>query len=314
MPQTHREARWYRSMLYVPGSKLEWMLKAPKYGSDALMFDLEDAVAVGEKPAARKAIATAINELRTNRIGRFVRLNAWRTGCVLEDLNAVVVDGLDGVALAKTEEPEDISALDLVLGELERSRGLPLGKIEILPHAETALARHKFFDICMASQRIKRAGCAGIVAGGDVCRSLGLQIEDDADEGWYFGVGSVQQVRAAGILYVEGSMTGRIDDLELVRRIAQKSKRLGASFGAAIHPSHIPVINEVYSTTQTEIDDARELISVYAAALARGEAAVRHNSKLVDYANVRVAMDLLNKTQSAGIDVGEIPHIEIPSF
>src|SRR2546425_6788167 len=111
MPQTQRVGRWYRSSSLLLGSKLVGMLKAPKYGSDALLFDLEDAVATAEKPAARKAVATAIGELRTHRIGRFVRLNAWRTGCVIEDLNGVVVDGLDGVALAKTEEPEDIFAL-----------------------------------------------------------------------------------------------------------------------------------------------------------------------------------------------------------
>ncbi|UPJ79371.1 hypothetical protein IVB16_32295 [Bradyrhizobium sp. 183] len=99
-----------------------------------------------------------------------------------------------------------------------------------------------------------------------------------------------------------------------MRRIAQRSKRLGATWASAIHPSHIPILNEVYSPSQTELQDARDLISVFAAAVARGDSAIRYKSTLLDYANVRVAMDSLKMAQEAGIDVGEIPYVDIPSF
>lgn len=315
MPQTIRDARCYRSILFVPGDKLDWMLKAPKYGADALMFDLEDAVELTRKAAARKAVATAIGELCTGPFGRFVRLNGWRTGCLLDDLNAVVIGGLDGVALPKTEVPEDIVALDLVLGELERSRGLPVGRIEILPHAETAVGMYRFYDICMASQRIKRAGGAcGPLPGGDSARSLGLQLDDESNEGGAFGAYSVLSARAAGIVHIEGAMTGRLDDLDLVRRNGEKSKRMGASWASAIHPSHIPVINEIYSPSQGEIEEARAIISVFVEAVGRGEAAIRYKSKLIDYANARAATDLLKRAQAAGIDTGDIPAVEIPAY
>ncbi|WP_141686721.1 aldolase/citrate lyase family protein [Bradyrhizobium sp. LMTR 3] len=64
MPETFRDAKCCRSMLYIPGNKLDWTLVAPKYGAGAPVFDLEDAVAVSEKAGARKAIAAAIKELR----------------------------------------------------------------------------------------------------------------------------------------------------------------------------------------------------------------------------------------------------------
>jgi len=315
MPQTFRDAKCYRSMLFVPGHKLDWMLKAPKYGSDALILDLEDSVGLAEKPAARTAVANAIKQLRAKPIGLFVRLNGWRTGRMLDDLNAVVIDGLDGVMLSKTEDPEDVAALDLALGELERSRGLPVGGIEICPYAETAVAMYRLYDICMASQRVKRAGAAcGPGPGGDPARALGLQLEEESDDAISFGAYSVLQVRAAGIMHVEGSMTGRLDDLELVRRLGERSKRMGASWASAIHPSHIPIINEIYSPSQSEIDEARDIVSAFAKAVARGDAAVRYKSKLIDYASVRVAMDVLNKAQAAGVDVGNIPNVEIPAF
>jgi len=315
MPQTFRDAKCYRSMLFVPGHKLDWMLKAPKYGADALILDLEDAVGLAEKPAARAAVARAIKELRVEPIGLFVRLNGWRTGHMLDDLSAVVIDGLDGVMLSKTEDPEDVAALDLVLGELERSRGLPVGGIEICPYAESAVAMYKLYAICMASRRVKRAGAAcGPGPGGDPARALGLRLDEESDEAISFGAYSVLQVRAAGIMHVEGSMAGRLDDLELVRRLGERSKRMGASWASAIHPSHIPIINEIYSPSKSEIDEARDVVAAFAEAVARGEAAIRYKSKLVDYANVRVAMDVLKKAQSAGIEIGDVPAIEIPAY
>ncbi|MGY2933018.1 citrate lyase subunit beta/citryl-CoA lyase [Bradyrhizobium sp. GM6.1] len=315
MPQTFRDAKFYRSMLFVPGNKLDWMLKAPKYGSDALILDLEDSVAVAEKPAARRAVADSIKELRAKPIGLFVRLNGWRTGCMLDDLNAVVVEGLDGVMLSKTEDPEDVAALDLVLGELERSRGLPAGEIEICPYAETAVAMYRLYDICMASKRVKRAGSAtGPLGSGDAARALGLQLDSDSTEGAGFGAYSVLQARAAGIAYIEGAMTGRLDDLDLVRRLGERSKRLGASFASAIHPSHIPIINEIYSPSQSEVEEARNIAQTFAKAAASGQAAIRYKSKLIDYANVRSAMDVLKKAQTLGIDVGDIPNIDLPAY
>ncbi|MGY4183058.1 citrate lyase subunit beta/citryl-CoA lyase [Bradyrhizobium sp. USDA 4518] len=312
MPQTFRDARCYRSMLYVPGNKLDWMLKAPKYGADALVFDLEDAVAIPEKPAAREAVATAITQLRTVPSGLFVRLNSWRTGMLLDDLSATVVDGLHGVMLSKTEDTEEVAALDLVLGELERSRGLPVGQIEICPLTETAAGMYRLFDICMASKRIKRAGAAvGPTPGGDGARSLG--IDGATEEGIYFGAYSVLQARAAGIVHIEASMTGQLD-VDAVRRINERSKRMGATWASIIHPSHVPVVNEIYSPSQSEIDEARAIVSFFAEAVSRGEAAVRYKSKLLDYASMRAWMNVLKKAKVAGIDVGDIPTIEVPDY
>nr|WP_256466688.1 CoA ester lyase [Bradyrhizobium sp. 193] len=302
-------------MLFVPGHRHDWMLKAPKYGADALLFDLEDSVPIAEKSAARSAVKDVISEFSGEAFGRFVRINGWRTGCLLDDLNATVVGGLGGVMLSKTEGPEDVAALDAVLGELERSRGLPLGQIEICPYTECASSIYNFYEVCMASSRIKRAGgTGGPVPAGDSARSLGLNYEEGATEALFFGAYSALQARAAGIVHVEGAMTTKLDDLDWVRRISEKSKRLGASWASAIHPSHIPIINEVYSPSQAEIDDARELVLALAEGIAKGEAAVRYKSGLVDYAHIRSAMNLLKKAQAAGMDVGALPDFEVPAY
>lgn len=121
------------------------------------------------------------------------------------------------------------------------------------------------------------------------------------------------QARAAGIMHIEGAMTATLDDLELVRRLAERSKRMGATWASAIHPSHIPIINEVYSPSRDEINEARDIVSAMAKAIARGDAAVRHKSTMVDYANVRTAMDVLKAAQASGVDVGDVPNIELPT-
>lgn len=315
MPQTFREARWYRSMLFVPGHKLDWMLKAPEYGADALIFDLEDGVKLTEKRAARNEVAAAIKQLCSGPFGRFVRINGWQTGQLLEDLNLVAIGGLDGVMLPKIQDPEEVAALDLLLAQLEMSRGLPVGQIEICPYAETALAMYKLYEICMASQRVKRAGGAvGPVEGGDGARALGLPLNDVSDQGCYFGAYSALQARAAGVLQVEGGMTRRLGDLERVRQIGDMSRRMGASWGSAIHPRHIPIINEIYTPSRHEIDDARDIVSAVAEAIARGDAAVRHKSDMVAYALVRTASDVLKRANALGIDVGDVPKIELPTI
>lgn len=104
---------------------------------------------------------------------------------------------------------------------------------------------------------------------------------------------------------------GDHDGLESVITIGWNAH---ASFASAIHPSHIPIINEVYSPSQEEVDEAHEVVSALAEGIARGHAAVRYKSKLVDYANVRAAMDVLKRAEAAGMDIGDVPKIDIPAY
>lgn len=315
MPQTYRGGRLYRSMLYIPGHKLDWMLKAGKYGADAFIYDLEDAVSIGEKPAARDRVAEAIDTLKDRPFGRFVRLNGWRTGEILRDLAKVVRPGLDGVVLPKTEGPEDIAALDLVLSELEASAGMAPQSVEIVPLTETALAMYRLYDLCMASLRVHRACNVGqIFNGGDANRALGITVGSDGEEQLHFDAFAIVQARAAGLTHISGGMSSALNDLDLVRRMSQRARRMGATGARAIHPSHIAVLNEVYSPSADEVRDALDTMQAMAAGIARGDAAIRHNGRMVDYAHVRWARQLLDTAKAQGIAVGEIPDIDVNSY
>jgi citrate lyase subunit beta/citryl-CoA lyase len=310
-----RGGRSYRSMLFVPGHRLDWMLKAVKYGADALIFDLEDSVPLNQKAEARVSVVDAITRLKDASVGRFVRFNGWRTGHLVADVEATLIAGLDGVLLSKTAGPEDVAALDVVLTDLEVARGLPVGRIEISPLAESARSIYLTYEMCMASTRVKRAGLVvNATVGADGARAINLRMSRDGHQWLPFGTHTALAARAAGLSHVMGGMTTVIKDLELVRSITQQSKEYGATGAMAIHPSHVPILNEIYAPSSEEIRDARELVTSMAQGINQGQSAIRHGEGMIDYAHIRSALDLIRVAKSFGMDVGEIPDLDVPSY
>jgi citrate lyase subunit beta / citryl-CoA lyase len=312
-----RTAPAYRSMLWVPGNRQDWMLKAPKFGADAYAYDLEDSVPIDGKERAREAVQVVLAEHAGRAFGRFVRLNAWDTGHTVADLLAVVRDGLDGVMLAKTELPADVLAVDRILGDLERARGLEVGKIEVVPITETAKGTYHQHDICLSSNRVRRTGMiGGETVGADLARSVGVSAtSDEASDAVYWATGRTSlEARAAGVTQVIGSMTTKVDDLDLVRRLAVRAKALGATGCVVIHPSHAAVCNEVFAPSAGEIEEARGIVNAFSEGLADGKAATRHAGRLIDYAHVRTARDVLAQARRYGMDVGETADVDLLSY
>jgi citrate lyase subunit beta/citryl-CoA lyase len=316
MAASRRPVPTYRSMLWVPGNRKDWMLKAPKFGADAFAYDLEDSVPTDEKERAREAIQVVLAEHAAEPFGKFVRLNSWDSGHVLADLLAVVRNGLDGVMLAKTESPTDIVTLDRILGDLERARGLELGKIEIVPVCETAKGAYYQHEICLSSSRVRRTGMMGAETfGADLARSVGIfTASDDVSEVLYVTGRLSLEARAAGVTQVIAGMTTMLDDLDLVRRLAVRFKALGATGCIVVHPSHAPVCNEVFMPSAEEIQDARDMVNALSKGVADGTAAIRHAGRLVDYAHIRVAQDILAQARRYGMDVGDVADIDIPAY
>ena len=122
----------YRSTMFVPGNRPDWIDKAPKYGPDALLLDLEDAVPIANKVEARHIVRTGIEGLRGRGVGVFVRLNGVDTGLTGEDIEAIVTEGLDAVAVPKLETVEEVLKVDAWLELFERKAGLPIGTVEIM--------------------------------------------------------------------------------------------------------------------------------------------------------------------------------------
>jgi citrate lyase subunit beta / citryl-CoA lyase len=304
-----------RSMLFVPGHKLDWILKAPKYGPDALLCDLEDAVPVAEKAAARETVAEGIGQLQHRRIGLFVRVNGWRTGEMLSDVASVVVPGLDGIMIPKLRQPEEVTALDLVLTEMEMTRGLDVGSIEIMPGPETAFGMLHSYQALTASPRVRRGGgVLGATPNGDYYRALGSRYRDDGLETLFSSSKNVMEARAAGLQNILCGTISDLDDLVEARRIMSRCRDLGANGALVIHPSHVTLANEVFSPTEEDISAARDLVVAFAAAVDIGSAAVRHAGHMVDYAHLRSCYDLLTDAKALGLTVGDYPDLNVPAY
>src|SRR5579862_663164 len=142
-----------RSFLFAPGNHKRRVEKALTLDADAVILDLEDAVAIAEKPATRTAVVAAYGEKRTGLL--YVRVNAADTAFCHGDCNAIVQFGLDGIILPKVETAATLQTLDWLIANLERERGLPVGGIDLIPIVETAKGLRDIDAILASGTRVK---------------------------------------------------------------------------------------------------------------------------------------------------------------
>lgn len=216
-----------RSLLYVPGNKLEWMLKAPKYGADALILDLEDSVPVAQKAASRAVIRQAIDVLAKQARPRlFGRVNSLPTGLTEADVEAVMGPGLFGVYLPKTEEPDEVSRVAGWLDQLEARLGMPAGQVFIRPMLENAKGIQSAYAIALASPRVAYLGTGGS-GHGDIARSLGYRHREAMLESLFIRSKVLLAARAADISNPIAGLYANIRDAEGLRAYAERERDLG---------------------------------------------------------------------------------------
>jgi citrate lyase subunit beta / citryl-CoA lyase len=284
-----------RSLLYVPGNKLDWMLKAPQYGADALIFDLEDSVPADQKADSRKTVRQAIDQLGS--LGRprlFVRINAFATGMALDDLEAIVAPGLFGIQAPKIEGPQAIQELDSAMTALERKAGLPEGQIFIQPLIESAEGVRVAYEIAMAAARVGYLmGAAGGNVG-DMAQSVGYRETTGLETAYIFGK-IVIDARAAGITNpCTGLVTDPIRDLEAVRARATRARNFGYMGSNLIHPSHIQLANEVFGPSKADVEFWTGLVAAVEEGERRGTSAVLYQGRMMDIAHMNHARNMLN--------------------
>lgn len=277
-----------RSKLFVPGSRPELFEKALKGEADALSFDLEDAVDEKRKDFARNEVAKFLRALPPN-CGKtiIVRVNGLDTRHFEADLEAIVGVGLDIVNLPMAESAEDVRECAAALTKVERRLGGRFEPVALMPNIETPRGLRFAAEIALASPRV-----VGLQAGwGDLIEPLGIDRYNPAM------IQAIQlQIRiAAGEaeVWAYDGAWANIDDPEGYRREAEAARRLGYAGKSAIHPTQVPIANEVFRPTDDEIAHSLKVVEAAQAAAGKGVGAFKVNGRMVDAPFVRRAEDIL---------------------
>ncbi len=273
------DAKPIRTLLFVPGTEEERLYRSVDHGADAVMIDLEEPrtpFPEAERERARAGVRAFLDSDRASgaRPRWFARVQPPATGQTLKDLRAVLGGNLTGVLLPKVYGPEDVHRLEALLTCLEAELGLTMGSTAIYPILETAQSLRMAYEIAVASPRVQYMGGA-VSRFGDIHQAVGYRWSAEGRETLFLRSKVLIDARAAGIRYpISGMWGGDTDDTEGLRRWATELRDLGY-FGMMLgSPAHVPVVNEIFSPTPSEITYWKDLDRLTTEAEAKGSAPV----------------------------------------
>jgi len=265
-----------RTFLFAPGNVRRKAEKSFLCGADAVILDLEDAVATSEKAAAREIVRNILAGKKE--INTYVRVNAISTGLTWDDLEEVVSPNISGVVLPKVESPEEIKYLEWRLQEIEDKMNLA-NNIEITPFIETATGLCGLKEILSSSSRISRLFFGAV----DFITDIGAIRTQAGYELLYARSKLVVESKAAGIEPPVDTVYTDIKDLEGLRTDARLARQMGFQGKLVIHPNQVEIVNEVFSPTSAEIEWAQKVVGVFEKSEAGGNAAIQVDGKFVEY-------------------------------
>ena len=298
-----------RSCLSVPGSSEKMLGKGPTLPADMVFLDMEDSVAPLEKEAARGKVVDAVKNQDWGEKILCVRVNAWDTQWTYGDVIEVVGNAgerLEEIMLPKVQTAGEVEAMDLLLTQVEKNAGLPIGHIGIEAQIETARGLINVNEICAASSRLETV----ILGPVDFSASMempslsgGLQIpEYPGDYFHYVFMKILMAGRANGLQVIDGPYV-QVRDSEGFRDFCQRTQILGFDGKWALHPDQVTILNEMFSPTQEQFDRANDILDAYEEATTTGDrkGAVMFGDEMIDEASRKVAVKLVSRGERAGL-------------
>ena len=276
------------------------MLKASGLRVDAIVLDLEDSVPAYDKETARWLVKEYLNEAELGR-GHpriFVRINGVATGLYKIDLEYVVSDNVDGIIIPKAESGRDIKLVESRINEVEGLKGIR-GRMGIIPIIETVRGIMNIGSILDSSNRI----IAVSFGAADYCRDLGVNYNALSLEQYeliYPRSVIALNARLRGMMAIDTPFMGLITDLDGLEREAWIGRRLGFNGKYAIHPSHIDIINRVYTPSKEEVREARDIVTLYESALREGRGVAVYDGRMIDEPHYRIAKKIIEFMEELG--------------
>ncbi len=297
-----------RSCFSTPGSNERFLEKAPSVPADMSFLDLEDSVAPIEKVAARAKVVEAIRKQEWDERVLCVRVNAWDTEWTVGDVIEVVSgsgERLDEVMLPKVQRAAEVVALDLLLTQIEKTSGLPVGHIGIEAQIETVRGLINVEEICEASDRLETIifGPADFAASMEMpVLTGGVQIPEYPGDHFNYVFSKILMAgRANGLQVIDGPYL-KVRELDALRDFAQRTRVLGYDGKWALTPDQVGVLNEVYSPTQEQFDRAWDILDAYQRATEDDrKGAVMFGDEMIDEASRKMATKFVARGERAGL-------------
>ncbi len=285
-----------RSMLFLPGNAPKMMINGNYLGSDAVIFDLEDAVAPDQKDAARVLVRNILRDLDFSLVETIVRINSIDTAYWQLDLDNILPCKPDIIMLPKSSCARDIEIVDDYITALEEKLGYEKNSVRLMPLIETAMGVENAFAIAAARDRVTALFLGAEDLTADLrCKRTAGGLEID-----YARHRMVMAARAAGVDVYDTPFTDVNDD-EGIRADAALAKSLGFTGKASISPRHIDAINEVFSPSKADIRYAYEVMDAIALAKEQGKGAIALRGKMIDAPIVTRAQQTLEAAKALGI-------------
>jgi citrate lyase subunit beta/citryl-CoA lyase len=279
-PPVNWERQTLRSLLFAPGNHARRLEKVGQFGADAIVLDLEDAVANAEKIGARASTRAALPTYLEN-VAVVVRVNGVHTGLMEDDMEAVVCSELDCIMVPKVESVETLGAVDSLLVRLEQERGIPKGQIRILPLIETALGLVRCEELALSAPERVVTLIFGL---GDFSVDIGVDLTREATELLYGRSRVVVAARAAGMAPPIDGPYLDIHDLDGLVENTLLSRRLGFQGRVAVYPAQVDPVQRTYSElSPDEIEQAQRVVEAFEEAEASGLASIQVDGRFIDY-------------------------------
>jgi citrate lyase subunit beta/citryl-CoA lyase len=275
-----------RSCFYIPANNEKMISKAPITPADLITLDIEDSVPPAEKPKAREMVRENLKLVGSGGSLVYVRVNNWETPWIVDDLEAVVHEGLDGVVLPKCAGAEQVRRLEYKLEELERKRGLPLGGIAVQLLIETAIGVMNAYPSALVSKRVNSL----IFGAVDYTKDMRVKLTIQGEELLYARAHTACAARAAGLIAIDHPFVA-YQDAEAFEQSTRYGRQLGYEGRMLIHPNQIEPSHRIYTPSPEDVQWATEIVKVFEEeGIAKGLAAINYKGQMVDtpvYDNAR---------------------------
>lgn len=269
--------RLRRTMMFVPGNNPAMVKDAGIYGADSIMFDLEDAVSMAEKDAARDLVYEALQTQDYGDAELVVRVNGQDTPYYANDVRAMVKAGIDVVRLPKAEDAEMVKKLDADITAAEKEFGREEGSTMLMAAIESAKGVINAYQIASASDRMM--GIA--LSAEDYTTDMKTHRYPDGAELEFARNMVLHAARAAGVAAFDTVFTN-MNDTEGFYRETEYIHRLGFDGKSLVNPRQIPMVNKVYEPTKKEIENAKNVENAIKEAKLKGSGVISMNGQMVD--------------------------------